>query len=312
MIEIRDTRTRPQRQADALGTICDHAMTYLSLTGGGTGADNTGTDNTGADNTGTDNTDGAPGGGGAQADGRHQGDRGGRGERRNRGVSGVPGLREGSAPRIVIHTTPDQLHRAMHAHPDDKTPEKRSDAAGDPGPHGPGRPPPPVMGTSECDHLGPIPPGVLGVFACDALIERVLLAPTGAALDLGRTVRTITPAQRRALVARDRGCVFPGCTAPASYCDGHHVQWWRHGGRSDPENLALVCPRHHADIHAGHWTVQMINGVPWAQPPRWADPQRRWTRNTYHHATASAARLGTQLRLPGTGPDNPPPRGDDA
>jgi hypothetical protein len=46
----------------------------------------------------------------------------------------------------------------------------------------------------------------------------------------------------------------------------------------------------------------MIDGIPWTRPPSWIDPQRRWTRNTYHHAKTQAAQLGTQLRLPGLGP----------
>jgi hypothetical protein len=135
--------------------------------------------------------------------------------------------------------------------------------------------------------------------ACDALIERVLLAPTGAVLDLGRAVRTITAPQRRALTARDRGCVIPGCTALAEWCHGHHVVWWEHFGPTDKNNLALVCTRHHGQVHAGIWNLKMIDGIPWARPPSWVDPQRRWTRNTYHHAKTQAAQLGIQLRLPG-------------
>jgi hypothetical protein len=199
--------------------------------------------------------------------------------------SGVPHSRnrDGAAPRLVVHTTPELLDEALHTHPGGPTPGTAFRK--------------PLLGTSECDHLGPVGPGLLGVMACDALIERVLLAPTGAVLDLGRTVRTITPPQRRALTARDRGCVIPGCTAPAEWCHGHHVVWWEHLGPTDKNNLALVCTRHHGQIHAGIWDLKMIDGIPWARPPSWVDPQRRWTRNTYHHAKTRAAQLGTQLRL---------------
>ena len=48
--------------------------------------------------------------------------------------------------------------------------------------------------------------------------------------------------------------------------------------------------------------LKMIDGIPWARPPSWVDPQRRWTRNTFHHAKTRAAQLGTKLRLPGLGP----------
>jgi hypothetical protein len=193
--------------------------------------------------------------------------------------------KDGAAPRLVVHTTPELLDEALHTHPGGPTPGTAFRK--------------PLLGTSESDHLGPVGPGLLGVMACDALIERVLLAPNGAVLDLGRTVRTITPPQRRALTARDRGCVIPGCTALAEWCHGHHVVWWEHSGPTTKNNLALACTRHHAQIHAGIWELRMIDGIPWARPPSWIDPQRRWTRNTYHHAQTQAAQLGTQLRLPG-------------
>jgi hypothetical protein len=196
--------------------------------------------------------------------------------------------KDGAAPRLVVHTTPELLDEALRTQPRGSTP-------------GVAFRKPPLLGISECEHLGPVGPGLLGVMACDALIERVLLAPNGAVLDLGRTVRTITPPQRRALTARDRGCIIPGCTAPATRCHGHHVVWWEHHGPTNTDNLTLVCTRHHAQIHAGIWELKMIDGIPWARPPSWIDPQRRWTRNTYHHAKTQAAGLGTQLRLPGLG-----------
>ena len=49
-------------------------------------------------------------------------------------------------------------------------------------------------------------------------------------LAVGRTARTATPAQRRALAARDRGCIIPGCAIPAEACQTHHVEDWASGG----------------------------------------------------------------------------------
>jgi N-acyl-D-aspartate/D-glutamate deacylase len=77
----------------------------------------------------------------------------------------------------------------------------------------------------------------LARLSCDAVLYKVLTSPTGAVLDLGRAVRTVTPAQRRALTARDRGCIIPGCTAPLAACDAHHIHYWRHGGRTDITNV---------------------------------------------------------------------------
>ena len=120
-----------------------------------------------------------------------------------------------------------------------------------------------------CIQLGSLPsrdrtlgPRLLARLTCDSVLQRVLLAPNGAALNLGRDTRTITPAQRRALNARDRGCVIPGCTAPPHWCEGHHITWWRHNGPTDITNLALVCGRDHSLIHLGIWDLTTINGLP--------------------------------------------------
>ena len=58
-------------------------------------------------------------------------------------------------------------------------------------------------------------------------------------LAVGRTARTATPAQRRALAARDKGCIIPGCGIPAEACQTHHVTDWAAGGDTDLPNLAL-------------------------------------------------------------------------
>ncbi len=71
-----------------------------------------------------------------------------------------------------------------------------------------------AAGWAQCVQTGPISPGTLGRISCDAILSRVLLAPDGAVLNLGRATRLASGAQRRALAARDRGCVIPGCTAP--------------------------------------------------------------------------------------------------
>jgi len=64
-------------------------------------------------------------------------------------------------------------------------------------------------------------------------------------LAMGRETRFASRAQRRALAARDGGCVFPGCDMPTSWCDAHHVIAWEAGGDTDMVNLALLCRYHH-------------------------------------------------------------------
>jgi hypothetical protein len=74
-------------------------------------------------------------------------------------------------------------------------------------------------------------------------------------LELGRTTRTVAPAQRNALVVRDGGCAFPGCDRPQGWCEAHHLRHWAHGGPTDLANLALLCWAHHRAVHEGGWQL---------------------------------------------------------
>lgn len=67
--------------------------------------------------------------------------------------------------------------------------------------------------------------------------------------------RSIPPALRRALRARDRGCRFPGCQR-SRHLDAHHVEHWVDGGATSPENLLLLCGRHHTALHEGGFTLE--------------------------------------------------------
>ena len=83
----------------------------------------------------------------------------------------------------------------------------------------------------------------------------VISAP--GALDLGRTTRLASRAQRRALRALYRGCGMPGCDVTFDRCTIHHVVWWRHGGPTDLGNLLPVCNRHHHLVHDRGWLLQL-------------------------------------------------------
>ena len=56
---------------------------------------------------------------------------------------------------------------------------------------------------------------------------------------------------RRAIVERDRHCVFAGCDAPSYWCDVHHLIQWIDGGETILDNSALLCERHHTKVHHG-------------------------------------------------------------
>ncbi len=88
--------------------------------------------------------------------------------------------------------------------------------------------------------------------ACDCGL--VAVGGNGENLDIGRRSRSIPPAIRRALLLRDRGCAFPGCTH-TRFLHGHHIRHWLHGGETSVDNLALLCTFHHHLVHEGGWTV---------------------------------------------------------
>ena len=80
--------------------------------------------------------------------------------------------------------------------------------------------------------------------ACDATIAVAVDDDVGHTMYEGRARRDPTPAQRREVMRRDRQCRFPGCTN-VTFTDVHHVVPWKPGGRTDLENLALLCRHHH-------------------------------------------------------------------
>ena len=104
-------------------------------------------------------------------------------------------------------------------------------------------------GCCEIAGYGPVSPAIVGMLACDAAIGRVMMRGGSEVLDLGHQTRMLNRAQRRALNVRDGGCVEPGCTAPAVWCDAHHIVHWIHHGETTLANLELRCRRHHILRH---------------------------------------------------------------
>jgi hypothetical protein len=94
--------------------------------------------------------------------------------------------------------------------------------------------------------------------ACDASVVAILEDERGDPLDVGRKTRTIPPALRRALNARDRGCRFPGCTHKR-YVEAHHIEHWAHGGKTKLLNLVTLCDFHHRKVHEGAVRVEMLD-----------------------------------------------------
>ena len=104
---------------------------------------------------------------------------------------------------------------------------------------------------------GPIPDTVLKKIACDSEITRIIFGPDSQILNVGRAKRTITGQLRRAIVARDQHCVWPGCFEPPQKCEVHHAirHWFEHNGETSTENAALLCWHHHTQVDTKH--IQM-------------------------------------------------------
>lgn len=102
---------------------------------------------------------------------------------------------------------------------------------------------------------------------CDADITRIVMAADGQPLDVGRTRRLHTPAQRKAVIARDQQCVWNGCETPAPRCEVHHIRWWnRDNGPTDVEHAALVCRHHHGEIHRHDLSIHRLPNSPGIEP----------------------------------------------
>jgi hypothetical protein len=94
--------------------------------------------------------------------------------------------------------------------------------------------------------------------ACTAQIIPAVLGGDSEVLDLGRTRRLFSPAQRKALRLRDQRCRGEGCTIPATWTEAHHLESWHTGGPTDLANAILLCSHHH---HRAHDTRYQIDRV---------------------------------------------------
>ena len=106
-----------------------------------------------------------------------------------------------------------------------------------------------------------------------SLLARISQTPVQP-LQVGREVRLATPAIRKALAERDKGCIVPDCLVPTNSCQAHHVTGWAVGGVTDLDNLALLCTSHHLAVEHGTYEIRR---APSAQaPPRGTRPSGVW------------------------------------
>ena len=99
---------------------------------------------------------------------------------------------------------------------------------------------------------------VLGAQKPDVVVVAngvVLYAPGN--LNLGRSTRLASPAQRRALAGLYANCAVPGCSVHYDRCRLHHIVFWNDGGLTDIDNLLPVCQHHHTLIHNDGWLIEL-------------------------------------------------------
>ncbi|MFD3446331.1 DUF222 domain-containing protein [Microbacteriaceae bacterium 4G12] len=135
----------------------------------------------------------------------------------------------------------------------------------------------------------PLSPTTVEQMVCSGGIQKVLIGRNGRILKLGSAERCFTAPQRRAITARDGGCLIPGCSIPAGWCEVHHVIPAADGGRTHPDNGVLLCWFHHRTIDTSSWAIRMRAGAPEVQAPPWLDHTRRWRPATKSRTAIAAA-----------------------
>lgn len=128
-----------------------------------------------------------------------------------------------------------------------------------------------------------IPQRVAAQTACAGGIQRVLFDDDGRIVSIGTTSRIFNALQRRAITVRDGGCVIPGCTISAIWCEVHHVDEHADGGPTHTDNGVLLCWFHHRTLHSTEWVIRMNRGVPEVRGPAWWDPHQHWHRARSPH-----------------------------
>ncbi len=152
-------------------------------------------------------------------------------------------------------------------------------------------------GLAETADGSQLTPDQLLRIADEADIWPTIIDRNGVPLALGRSRRLASAGQTMALISRDAGCSFPGCTHPPQWCDRHHILDWILGGPTDLENLTLLCRYHHTHFLQKGWTCRInSDGLPEWIPPRWIDHDQRPHINTRIQRVNAQRQLDRQAR----------------
>lgn len=139
-----------------------------------------------------------------------------------------------------------------------------------------------------------VPTSTLRRLLCDASVTRVVFGPDSQVLDVGRAQRTVTGQMRRAVIARDKHCVYVDCTQPPARCEVHHAErHWADGGDTSVHNAALLCWHHHDLVDRTNVTMRWTGNPGGARHSGWTLVDRHGRELTPVGTQRDAARRQT-------------------
>ncbi|MEV1129276.1 DUF222 domain-containing protein [Agromyces sp. NPDC049794] len=130
------------------------------------------------------------------------------------------------------------------------------------------------LGHARIDGIDqPISAATARRMSADAYLIPAVFGGEGVPLDLGRSARLFSRAQRLALAERDGGCA--SCGQNIAYVDAHHIRWWeRDAGPTDLSNGVMLCSFCHHRIHREGWGIRATRNEVWFIPPPHVDLAR--------------------------------------
>ncbi|MGP5049063.1 DUF222 domain-containing protein [Glutamicibacter ardleyensis] len=138
-----------------------------------------------------------------------------------------------------------------------------------------------ASGDARTAHGVKLPPGDLRRLLCEADIIPAVFNSKSELLDYGRAQRLVPEKLKRAVLARDHGCIVPGCTEPPEKIEFHHIDPWWMGGETKLINLSGLCRGAHMDADSGRIKIVVVDGLPHVILPKHIDPEQLPRRNTY-------------------------------